>query len=460
MNAFTTPEPAPYNPATFNHAAFYDLEPGVPDAQRYDGWTPEKQKRFLIALARGHNVTKACAIVGMARSTAYALRDSARGAAFALGWKAAQLRSRDCLADELMDRAFNGVRESVTGDDGRITTRHRHDNQLAWKMLNRLDKRADAACTDTDAAAVRLAAADFEQFLDLVEHSAAPGRAGLFLAARFGAAGVASEDDLAPIRTLARADRWLRTHVDDSAAVPATDLDPADRASWTDEQWRRAEAIGLVALASEAPPEEEPDSPSDTRDFCPVRPDSFDAQIAIWWDGEDEAWRTSFPPPDDFEGVESGEPGTEDYKRELTEEEEAALEAEEAAERAPVIAAGHAAREAWLAQCRATASEGASNPPPPGSVGVDCSQQSKPVPGAPATRHCGTRSMTEGEEGKADEAPANPPRNGEGDHAQHGGGGPRQGKTQDATTAPASGASGPLHPAASRRGPPPRSGEE
>ena len=30
-----------------------------------------------------------------------------------------------------MDRAFNGVRDTVTYDDGRITTRHRHDNLLA-----------------------------------------------------------------------------------------------------------------------------------------------------------------------------------------------------------------------------------------------------------------------------------------------------------------------------------------
>jgi len=226
MNAFTPAEPAPYDVSTFDHAAFHELEAGVPDAQRYDGWTPEKQKRFLTALSRGHTVTQACAIVGMSRQTAYALRDSARGAAFALGWKAAQLRARDCLADELMDRAFNGVRESVTSDDGRITTRHRHDNQLAWKVLARLDKHADAACTDAGAAAVRLAAADFEQYLDLVEQSAAPGRAGLFLAARFGAAGVAGEDDLAPIRTLARADRWLRTHVDHSAAVPPISTRP------------------------------------------------------------------------------------------------------------------------------------------------------------------------------------------------------------------------------------------
>ena len=406
MNAFTTPEPAPYNPATFNHAAFHDLEPGVPDAQRYDGWTPEKQKRFLIALARGHNVTKACAIVGMARSTAYALRDSARGAAFALGWKAAQLRSRDCLADELMDRAFNGVRESVTGDDGRITTRHRYDNQLAWKMLNRLDKRADAACTDTDAAAVRLAAADFEQYLDLVEQSAAPGRAGLFLAARFGAAGVASEDDLAPIRTLARADRWLRTHVDDSAAVPATDLDPADRATWTDEQWRRAEAIGLVTLASEAPPEEQPDSPSDTRDSCQDRLDSDATASPIWWCDERNAWRTSFPPPHDYYGPDEGIPGTDDYERGLTEEELDIVEAEDTAKLDALLAAGDAARDAWFARCRARLGEGDEQflPCPAGEVAARSADgggvaANSDMPGAYRSSGAGLQSKPLGAEG-------------------------------------------------------------
>ena len=47
--------------------------------------------------------------------------------------------------------------------------------------------------------------------------------------------------------------------------------------------------------------------------------------------------------------------------------------------------------------------------------------------------------------------PINPPRHGEGDHAEHAGGGPPQALRQEA---------GPLHPAASRRGPPPRAGEE
>lgn len=36
MNAITTE--AEY---AFDHAAFHELEPGVPDAVRYDGWTAE-----------------------------------------------------------------------------------------------------------------------------------------------------------------------------------------------------------------------------------------------------------------------------------------------------------------------------------------------------------------------------------------------------------------------------------
>lgn len=74
MNAITHTDPE----FTFNHAAFHDLEPGVPDAQRYDGWTAEKQKRFLTALSLGHPITRACAIVDMSRQSAYALRNAAR----------------------------------------------------------------------------------------------------------------------------------------------------------------------------------------------------------------------------------------------------------------------------------------------------------------------------------------------------------------------------------------------
>ncbi|RSY88830.1 hypothetical protein DAH66_05130 [Sphingomonas koreensis] len=355
MNAIATE-------ADFTHAALHSLEPGVPDSTRYDGWTAEKQKRFLVALSLGHTVTRACAIVDMSPRSAYSLRNAARGAAFRLGWDAALLHARDVLADELMERAFNGVRTTVTADDGRTVTRHRHDNVLAFRMLSRLDRRADAACTDANAAAVRLAAADFEQLLDLVARDAAPARAGLFLAARLGAAGAeASQDDLAPIRTLARADRWLRTHTDIAEPLDTADLDPADRANWTAEQWVRAEAAGLVQLA---PPEpaaaHEPRESSIDRELRELHElDAANRAQRVWWCGHMEAWRTNFPPPDGFDGEEESEPDYEDYERELTEEEADAVAALRAREMAPFIASGLAERDAWLAMCRGEGEAGA-----------------------------------------------------------------------------------------------------
>ena len=41
-------------------------------AQRYDGWTPDRQRTFLEAIAEGHTVGSACALVGMAPSSATA----------------------------------------------------------------------------------------------------------------------------------------------------------------------------------------------------------------------------------------------------------------------------------------------------------------------------------------------------------------------------------------------------
>lgn len=371
MNAITQTDPE----AELTHAAFHELEPGVPDSARYNGWTAEKQKRFLTALSLGHPITRACAIVDMSRQSAYALRNAARGAAFRLAWDAALLRSRDVLADDLMERALNGVRTTRTDAKGRTVTRHRHDNTLAWRMLTRLDRRADAACTDANATAVRLAAADFEQLLDLVARDAAPARAGLFLAARIGACGTrASEDDLAPIRTLARADRWLRTHTD--LPLDTSDLDPADRAHWTAEQWVRAEAVGLVQLAPPEPaPEIDPEAgPAGhideiSRDLRQLRQlDAENRAQRVWWCEYAEGWRTNFPPPAGFDGEEDGEPDDEDYERELTEEEADALQALRDRELAPFVAAGHAEREAWLAECRGE-----------GDVGQDEEEEREPA---------------------------------------------------------------------------------
>lgn len=53
---------------------------------RSDGWTAERQLRFLDALAATRSVVKAAAAAGMSRESAYRLRDRKDGALFAALW--------------------------------------------------------------------------------------------------------------------------------------------------------------------------------------------------------------------------------------------------------------------------------------------------------------------------------------------------------------------------------------
>jgi len=57
-----------------------------PERSRRDGWTVERQLRFLDALARTRSVTRAAAFAGMSRESAYRLRDRRDGALFAAAW--------------------------------------------------------------------------------------------------------------------------------------------------------------------------------------------------------------------------------------------------------------------------------------------------------------------------------------------------------------------------------------
>ena len=57
-----------------------------PPKIRRDGWTPERQLRFLGALAGTRSVTKAARAAGMSRESAYRLRGRKDGALFAAAW--------------------------------------------------------------------------------------------------------------------------------------------------------------------------------------------------------------------------------------------------------------------------------------------------------------------------------------------------------------------------------------
>jgi len=60
----------------------------VPVHARRDGWTPERQARFLGWLAQTGCVAKAAAKLGTARETAYRLRRRAGAGSFAHAWDA------------------------------------------------------------------------------------------------------------------------------------------------------------------------------------------------------------------------------------------------------------------------------------------------------------------------------------------------------------------------------------
>ena len=53
---------------------------------RGDGWTPERQLRFLDALVATRSVVKAVAAAGMSRESAYRLRNRRESALFAALW--------------------------------------------------------------------------------------------------------------------------------------------------------------------------------------------------------------------------------------------------------------------------------------------------------------------------------------------------------------------------------------
>ncbi len=307
-------------------------------SQRISGWSGTSQATFLRAIAEGATVGQACRLVGLTQQSAYAFRLSTRGAQFKLGWEAAALHARSVLADALMERALHGNVETITRPDGSEIERHRFDNRLGMAMLNRLDRLADKAAKETTHAAARLVAQELDAYLDLLGQDVGPARAGLFLAHRIEPAG---EDDLAPLRTLARADQWLRTHTD--LAEPLADLDPAARDQWSAADWARAEAAGLVALAPAC------GEAQAIQDFPEAEPAEAAEEPRVWWDGHAEGWRTDFPPPEGFYGEEDGDYGEEDYSRELTAEEEDLVEAPRRAEIAAQRVAEGAARDRWFA---------------------------------------------------------------------------------------------------------------
>jgi hypothetical protein len=267
-------------------------------------WTPQCQRAFLEALAYTGSVMRAAKEVSKSARSAYALRFRREGAAFHLGWEAAVLVSRYALNDMLMDRAVNGYEEVSAKQEDGATMRGRFDNRLGMNLLGRLDRIAEAqAIKGSRNAQVQLIVQDFESFLDLIERGGKGAEAALFFEAR----------DPTPIQKMGLSQQI------------AFDCE-----------------LDRISAAESAVP-----------DMMDEVPEVAAQRLGVWYDEDEQEWRTNFPKAAGEKGeavTETGIFGDEDYQRTLSPAEESAHIAALARERGPWIDAAAKARDAWFGE--------------------------------------------------------------------------------------------------------------
>ncbi|MDO9368042.1 MAG: hypothetical protein Q7T68_05680 [Sphingopyxis sp.] len=147
-------ETAPALDAHGHDPAAYDWVP-VLKKRRKDGWSPDKQRAFIEALADSGSVATAAQCVDMSESSAYRLRRAPGAEAFDRAWGAAIDAASKKLLDAAFERALVGTDEPVFDREGnRVGRRLRQSDRLLMFLLRAYgpDCFRDAAARRTDPA--------------------------------------------------------------------------------------------------------------------------------------------------------------------------------------------------------------------------------------------------------------------------------------------------------------------
>ncbi|TPG13121.1 hypothetical protein [Sphingomonas oligophenolica] len=102
---------------------------------RHDGWTEDRQRQFLAALALYGCVAKAARAVGMSAASAYALRKRAGADSFAAAWDEAIDQGRERAFEIAVDRAVNGISVPRFYRGRFVGTTHRFDHRTIMAAL-------------------------------------------------------------------------------------------------------------------------------------------------------------------------------------------------------------------------------------------------------------------------------------------------------------------------------------
>ncbi len=126
----------------------YDFTP-VPTAARHDGWTAERQRRFIAELASHGGVAAAARAVGMTPQGARQLRKRPGAEGFAHAWDIALEEGRGRSRDEAIRRGRDGWHSPIIRNGKIVGHRHRFDNRLLFaacygEPMSRYERIADA----------------------------------------------------------------------------------------------------------------------------------------------------------------------------------------------------------------------------------------------------------------------------------------------------------------------------
>ena len=102
---------------------------------RVDGWTIAMQRDFIRALAETGCVSHAAKAVGVARNTAYAMRQRATHSTFALAWDVAVQMGRKRLLDIAMERAIEGQAVAIWYRGEQVGTRTVYNDRLLTFLI-------------------------------------------------------------------------------------------------------------------------------------------------------------------------------------------------------------------------------------------------------------------------------------------------------------------------------------
>ena len=110
---------------------------------RLAGWSAERQRLFLVALAETGSVHLASAAARLTARSAYRLR--ARSPAFAAAWDTADQLAVGRLSALAFDRAIHGRTEQVWHEGALVAEKRLPSDRLLMWLLARLDPRRFAA---------------------------------------------------------------------------------------------------------------------------------------------------------------------------------------------------------------------------------------------------------------------------------------------------------------------------